>query len=82
MKGKYGGDTMIKIQSEMSVYDLVTTYPEIQEIMIGLGFKDIVKPGMLLTAGRVMTLKKGAALKKIDWETMKNAFEKNGFELE
>lgn len=73
---------MIKIQSGASVYDLVTAYPEIQDIMIDLGFKDIVKPGMLQTAGRVMTLKKGAALKKIDWETMKDTFKKNGFELE
>ena len=73
---------MIKIQSDASVYDLVTEYPEIQEIMADLVFKDIVKPGMLQTAGRVMTLKKGAALKKIDWETMKDTFKKNGFELE
>ena len=73
---------MIKIQSDASVYDLVTAYPKIQEIMVSLNFKDIVKPGMLQTAGRVMTLKKGAALKKIDWETMKDTFKKNGFELE
>jgi len=73
---------MIKIQSEASVYDLVTAYPKIQEIMVSLNFKDIVKPGMLQTAGRVMTLKKGAALKKIDWETMKDTFKRNGFELE
>ncbi len=73
---------MIKIQSDASVYDLVTAYPKIQEIMVSLNFKDIVKPGMLQTAGRVMTLKKGATLKKINWETMKDTFKKNGFELE
>jgi len=73
---------MIKIQSGASVYDLVMAYPEIQEIMVNLGFKDIVKPGMLQTAGRVMTLKKGAALKKIDWETMRDMFKQYGFELE
>ena len=73
---------MIKIQSDASVYDLVTVHPEIQGIMVDLGFKDIVKPGMLQTAGRVMTLEKGAMLKRIDWETMKVTFKKNGFELE
>lgn len=73
---------MIKIQSDMSVYDLITAYPEIQTIMVELGFKDILKPGMLQTAGRMMTLKKGAVLKRIEWTRIRDMFEKNGYELE
>jgi hypothetical protein len=44
-----------------------------------LGFTDITKPGMLNTAGRFMTLPKGAAMKGIGLDVIKTAFEKNGF---
>lgn len=64
-----------------TVYELCSTNPEIIDILIELGFKDIAKPGMLQTAGRIMTLSKGAAMKKIDLDTIKEAFEKHGFEI-
>ncbi len=44
-----------------------------------LGFTDITKPGMLNTAGRFMTLPKGAAMKGISLDAIKAAFEKSGF---
>ena len=70
-----------KIDISLSVYELIKTWPEIKEIMAGLGFKDILRPGMLETAGRFMTLKKGAKLKKIDFADIEKAFCDNGFEL-
>ena len=72
---------MTKIKEDTSVYDLVTAHPDIRAIMAELGFMDILKPGMLQTAGRVMTLKKGAALKKLDWSTILAVFNKNGYEI-
>ncbi|WP_151737723.1 DUF1858 domain-containing protein ['Paenibacillus yunnanensis' Narsing Rao et al. 2020] len=64
-----------------SVYDLVTRHPEITGIMVELGFHDIAKPGMLQTAGRFMNLSKGMKLKKIDPETVRQAFERHGFTI-
>lgn len=64
-----------------TVYDLVTRWPEAMDIMIGLGFKDIAKPGMLQTAGRFMTLDKGIKLKKMDADTVRQAFEHRGFSV-
>jgi len=49
------------IDLKKSVYNLAQDYPEIKEIMQELGFVDIIKPGMLNTAGRFVTLPKGAA---------------------
>ncbi|MBC7960651.1 MAG: DUF1858 domain-containing protein [Vallitaleaceae bacterium] len=71
----------IIIASNTSVYELVNKYPQILEIMVDLGFKDIVKPGILQTMGKVMTLEKGAKMKKIAWEEIVNKFEAKGFSI-
>ncbi len=64
-----------------TIYELVGEYPEIIDILAGLGFTDITKPGMLKTAGRFMTLPKGAALKKIPMEEIIKTFQEHGFEV-
>jgi len=70
------------INSKTSLYELTTSHPEIKEIMVELGFVDIIKPGMLQSVGRVMTLEKGGKLKNIDLKTMKEIFANQGFDLE
>lgn len=67
------------IKMSETVYHIYKEYPEIIEIMDGLGFHDIVKPGMLHTAGKFMTIEKGASMKKINVETLKQAFMEKGF---
>lgn len=64
-----------------TVHTLCTTYPELVSILQELGFADIAKPGMLQTAGRFMTLKKGAAMKKIDIEKITETLTKHGFRV-
>jgi len=73
---------MINISGKQNIYDLVTTYPEIKEVMAELGFKDILKPGMLQTMGKVMTIEKGARMKTISLERIREAFASSGFNLE
>lgn len=62
-----------------TVLNLCTKYPEAKDIMIELGFTDIVKPGMLGTAGRIMTIAKGARMKNIPNDRIKMLFEQRGF---
>jgi hypothetical protein len=62
-----------------SVYQLCSQYPELPAIMDELGFHDIVKPGMLATAGRFMTIPKGAALKKLDLEKILDTLKLKGY---
>lgn len=45
-----------KIYLSKTVYELCKEYPEIADILSGLGFHDILKPGMIQTAGRFMTI--------------------------
>ncbi|MDF2587522.1 MAG: threonyl-tRNA synthetase [Anaerocolumna sp.] len=69
------------IDFKKSVYDLCSTDSDVIEILAQLGFKDITKPGMLNTAGRFMTIPKGAAMKKIDLNLIKDEFNKHGFKV-
>jgi len=70
-----------KLDLSKTVYELVDEYPELIEIMNGLGFSSIVNPTMLRTVGRVMTIPKGAVMKGLDLETIKAEFEKHGFSV-
>lgn len=69
------------IDLNKTIYELSKEVPEITEIMLELGFKDIAKPGMLNTAGRLMTLKKGAAMKKIEMEVIVKTLGEKGYEI-
>ncbi|MGX7196919.1 DUF1858 domain-containing protein [Enterococcus olivae] len=62
-----------------TLFELVSEYPVIKELMFDIGFKEITKPGMLQTAGRYMTIPKGAKMKKIPLEQVIEAFEEKGF---
>ncbi|MDD4080650.1 MAG: DUF1858 domain-containing protein [Eubacteriales bacterium] len=67
------------LQLSESVYTLCVRYPELKELLARLGFTEIVKPGMLNTLGRLMTLPKGAALRKLDLEEVMTALRAHGF---
>lgn len=68
-----------EIDLTKSVYELCSRYPELPQILVDLGFKDITRPGMLASVGRFMTLPKGAAAKKIDLELIKSRLTEQGF---
>lgn len=62
-----------------TVHALCSDDPSIIPILAEAGFADILKPGMLATAGRFMTIPKGAALKKIDLREIKRIFAGYGY---
>ena len=63
------------------LYDIIIKYPDVKEIMVELGFKDIIKPGMLQSMGKIMTIEKGAKAKNIDWNLVIKIFKEHGYEL-
>ncbi|MDD2579542.1 MAG: DUF1858 domain-containing protein [Eubacteriales bacterium] len=71
--------TQPQIDLRLTVHELAARYPDIIPLMQQLGFSDIVKPGMLNTAGRFMTIIKGAQLKKIELAGIVAVFESAGY---
>lgn len=64
-----------------SVYELCKEDPEVIDIMKELGFENIATPGMLNTAGRFMTIPKGAEMKHISLDQIKEVFQAKGYEV-
>ncbi|AZS13188.1 DUF1858 domain-containing protein [Paenibacillus lutimineralis] len=70
------------IDLSKTVYELCSSDPEVIEVMAELGFEQITQPGMLQSAGRFMTIPKGARLKKLDMDVIKRAFLDRGYSIE
>ena len=67
------------VDFDKTVYELCTEDPFMIEIMKELGFERITKQGMLKTAGRVMTIPKGARMQNIELSKIIATFEKHGY---
>ena len=70
-----------EINLDQSLLSLVTTYPELIDILYDLGFTQIKAPGMLKTAGRFMTLRSGCELRKIELGTLKAELYNKGYTI-
>ncbi|MFZ5988171.1 MAG: DUF1858 domain-containing protein [Bacillota bacterium] len=69
------------IDLSKTVHDLCKENPEVVDVMRELGFESITNPAMLNTAGRFMTIPKGAVMKGIDLEKIKGEFVKRGYDI-
>ena len=72
---------MIMINANDTVYEITKAHPEVVEIMVELGFSDVLRPGMVHNVGRSVSLAKGAKLRNIEWDVIQKAFEEKGFAL-
>lgn len=72
---------MKTIDLSQSVQTLVKNDAEVVPILAGLGFVEILKPGMLQTVGRIMTVKKGATLRGIAYDKVVAAFKERGYDV-
>lgn len=69
------------IDLNQTVYELYTQYPDILPIMQELGFENVTKPGMLQTAGRVMTIPNGCKMKGISLDAVTKTSQNYGFTI-
>lgn len=70
-----------KLDLNKTVYELVQEYPELVEIMFGLGFTEITKKPILNSVGKLMTIPKGAKMKNISMLDIISEFTAKGFEI-
>ncbi len=71
-----------KLDLNKSVYELTREYPELIDIMVGLGFSEIKKKPVLHSVGKIMTIPKGAKMKNIPMMSIVKALMEQGFEIE
>lgn len=64
---------MIEVSVHTTIFQLVQMDSRVQTVMLELGFSEIIRPAMLQTVGRIMTLKKGCSLRNIDYAHAKAA---------
>lgn len=70
-----------KLDMSKTVYELTNEYPELIDIMAGLGFTEVTKKPMLHSVGKIMTIPKGAKMKNISMMDVVTTLMSNGFEL-
>ena len=70
-----------KLDMSKTVYELTNEYPELIDIMAGLGFTEVTKKPMLHSVGKIMTIPKGAKMKNISMMDVVSTLMANGFEL-
>ncbi len=62
-----------------TIYELYREDPAIVDIMKEAGFTEIANPIMLTTAGRVMTIPKGARMRGIPLQKVLELFRSRGY---
>lgn len=71
----------MKINVNDKMHTIIKSDEKLKEIFFELGFSDLVKPGMLQTVGRMVSLKDGSRLRKIDLEYIVEELKKKGYEV-
>ncbi|BFH71165.1 hypothetical protein J27TS7_49530 [Paenibacillus dendritiformis] len=64
-----------------TVYDLCASDSDMIRMMQSLGFEQIANPVVLNTAGRIMTIPRGAKTKGIDMDVIIDTFEREGYRV-
>ncbi len=70
---------MKTMDENQTLYHMVNQYPELVDILVQIGFKDVKQPALLNTVGKIMTLKKGAKLKGIPYQKIKEHLKEAGY---
>jgi hypothetical protein len=70
---------MREIDLDRSLYDLTQQYPELIDILAGLGFLAVKNSMMRSTMGRVTTIPQGCKKMGLDLDEIKRALKERGF---
>ena len=81
MPNKILGGNMKNINVDEPVANLIEKFPNIKNILKDLGFIEITNPIALSTVGKMVSLKKGAEIKNIDLDLIKEKLREEGFNL-
>lgn len=69
------------IDLSQPIAEVLEEHPELKDILVGLGFKPLNNPAMLVTVGKVTSLKTGSRLANIPLNDIKAILFANGYEV-
>lgn len=69
------------IDLDASVFETCQAHPDVKDLMAQAGFTEIVKPGMLATMGKIMTIRKGCRVKGVDIDALVRTFQAQGLSV-
>ncbi|WP_277222225.1 DUF438 domain-containing protein [Peptoniphilus vaginalis] len=72
---------MKNINLDEPVASLIEKFPNLKDILKDLGFTEITNPLALSTVGKMVSIKKGAKIKNIDLDLIKEKLREEGFNL-
>ncbi len=72
---------MKEIDLKKSVYELTEAYPELIEILKGMGFFGVANPVVRKTLGRMTTIPQGCEKQEKDLNEVINELQEAGFEV-
>lgn len=67
------------VDFQKTVYELCTEDANVIEVMKEIGFDKITKPGMMQTAGKIMTIPKGARMRGLEITAIIQIFQNHGY---
>ncbi|HET6785733.1 MAG TPA: DUF1858 domain-containing protein [Erysipelotrichaceae bacterium] len=70
-----------EIKLDQSLFTLLDQYPDLIDVLYDFGFTQIKLPGMIQSAGRFMTLRKGCEMRKLDIGVLVNMLNKLGYTI-
>lgn len=72
---------MKNISINEPVASLVKKYPDLKNILKDIGFSEITNPLALSSLGKIISIKKGAGIKNIDLDIIREKLQEGGFNL-
>ena len=72
---------MKNISINEPVASLVEKYPDLKNILKDIGFSEITNPLALSSVGKIVSIKKGAGIKNIDLDIIREKLQEGGFNL-
>lgn len=72
---------MKNISINEPVANLVEKYPDLKNILKDIGFSEITNPLALSSLGKIISIKKGAGIKNIDLDIIREKLQERGFNL-
>lgn len=72
---------MKNISINEPVASLVEKYPDLKNILKDIGFSEITNPLALSSLGKIVSIKKGAGIKNIDLDIIREKLQEGGFNL-